>query len=125
MTLYHFCPEHLLGSIKKVGLTLGMLPLIINGECRISAGCQWLTKNKSFTQSWDTESTLPYKRNAYCITIKIPKDDKKLFNWLEFSNIPLMKETAATLNAYGDPQNWFIYLGNIKNIWFRDIVKND
>jgi len=124
MKLYHFCPKHLIDDIKRQGLTLGVLPFVFNNRCILSGGIQWLTKNPSFEQSWEMDSTLKYRRNDFRLTIKISNDDGNLFQWIEFCKIPMMKETADILNACGDPENWFIYIGRINPNKFREIVEN-
>lgn len=125
MKLYHFTAAHLIDRIKKDGLTLGCIPLSIDPP-NISKGYQWLTANKLFDQEWCKYSTLPYNRNDYRITIKIPKSHRdKLIPW-----IPLWEELKKHvllikhLNDFGDPENWYVFNGNIPTEWFRQIIGN-
>lgn len=122
MKLYHFCAKHLFERIKKEGLTLGCIPIIEGDNYKIARGFQWLTSNPSFEQEWEKYSTLPYRRNYYRITIKIPKKDKNLLKWIELSKTKALQETAETLNAYGDPENWYVYKGAIKPNYFRKVI---
>ena len=125
MKLYHFCPEHLLERIKREGLTLGMIPVINNGEfVGFIKNRQWLTSNKSFVQDWETGSSLPYRRNAIRITIKIPKFNMlHLTRWILFDSFGKLEETSKILNSFGDPENWFIYNGKVLTSWFREITR--
>lgn len=125
MKLYHFCPEHMLPGIKKGGLTKGNIPLITKGKVRLLPKIQWLTLNPSFDQEWEKYSSLPYRRNDYRITLKIPKLNENLGRWLSICQHPIFKETAEILNEYGDPENWFIYKGRIRPGLFRDIIARE
>ncbi len=124
MKLYHFCPAHLLPSIKREGITKGSIPLIIKGKVTLLPDSQWLTINNSFDQEWEGYSSLPYRRNAYRITIKIPKTADDLIRWAVICQHLIFKETAEILNEFGDPENWYLYKGRIKPGLFREIVKN-
>ncbi len=124
MKLYHFCPAHILPGIKKEGITLGNIPLIKDNKVRLIPDSQWLTKNDSFDQEWEKYSTLPYRRNAYRITLKIPKTDIKLIPWLFICRHKIFKETGEALNEFGDPENWYIHKGRIRPGLFRKIDMN-
>lgn len=118
----------MLESIKKEGLTRGYLPYYNGDKIFPLHGHQWLTKNKSFKQEWETPNEytqLKYRRNDYRITIKLPWDDEKLNEWLILCADKKLHLTAQTLNYYGDPENWYLYSGPIKPSHFREIVKNE
>jgi hypothetical protein len=120
MKLYHFTAAHLLVGCLKDGLTLGRVPYI-SGEShplQLLEGFQWLTVNPSFTQSWcDPQySSLSYPRNAARITAEVPKlYQKRVLKWLRFCK---GNRLAISLNAYGDPENWRLYRGNVSPEWF-------
>lgn len=124
MKLYHFTAKHLIDRILKEGLTLGAIPLSI-APPKIEKGYQWLTANPSFEQAWcdPKTSTLPYRRDDIRITIKIPKTSmNSLIPWIPLwkrlkNYIPLVKH----LNDFGDPENWYVFNGNIPSGWFRGI----
>lgn len=123
MKLYHFTAKHLIDKIKIEGLTLGGIPLILPKGLKMIKPAQWLTSNPEFNQSWCSEKViLKYNRNDYRITVKIPKGNKNIYSWLDLCKIPELKETSKYLNASGDSENWFIYFGNIKPKWFREII---
>ncbi len=128
MKLYHFCSAHTLQSIKREGLTRGGIPVIKNSEVYVLVGFQWLTRNKTFSQSWEVPikgSRLKYRRNEFRITIKLPWDDENLKEWLLFCKGKQWEETVEVLNSFGDPENWLVYAGDIKPSHFREIVKNN
>ena len=128
MKLYHFTPTHLLDDIKIMGLTRGMIPILKSGrngdrkeDFKVIPGYQNLTVNKAFNQSWEEQSSLPYRRNAVRITVKIPKNYRcNLFYWLRFCDAVNLN-SARVLNSYGDPENWYVYRGKIPPKWFRAI----
>lgn len=124
MKLYHFTAAHLWPSIRREGITRGVLPTLEqSGEIGITRGWQWLTENDSFEQSWcdSAHKSLPYDRNEVRITVCIPKAHRHtLMTWLEMATyLPL---TAAMLNSYGDPEHWFIFKGKIPPGWFRGVT---
>jgi len=126
MKLYHFCSRHHIEQIKKQGLTLGRIPIPditlqqVNGFVK---PCQWLTENPDFIQSWEQYSSLPYRRNDYRITIKIPKGHRdKLHRWEGIcESTARLKRAAMILNMFGDPENWWCYMARVKPNWFREI----
>ncbi len=124
MKLYHFCAGQFLEGIKKEGLTKGMIPVINGNKVSFLNNCQWLTINPSFNQSWQEQSSLEYHRNDYRITIKIPTDDRRLVKWDWMCQVPHLQESATIMNSYGDPENWYVYLGIVKTNWFREIIPN-
>ena len=131
MDLYHFTsPFHVLGC-QREGLRLGMIPEhyedISSGaiKIRLRPGFQWLTSNPNFDQSWaEGTGLLPYKRNAFRLTVRVPRRHQKhLFRWVK-ACIDFHQETARALNAYGDPQNWWIFRGWIRPSWVVAIDEN-
>ena len=121
MRLYHFTAAHLLPAVRKEGLTLGSIPVFKDERpVNLIPGFQWLTTNPSFEQEWQSGGRLPYRRNAYRITVKIPRaHDGSLVPWLAMCpHIP----GGDILNALGDPENWMIFGGRIPPGWFREIV---
>ena len=124
MKLYHFCPAHFLPAIRKEGLTKGMIPVFKENTAEIVPGFQWLTLNKSFDQSWEKNGSLPYRRNEYRITVKIPKKDNNLIPWLALCNHTELRPYIEPLNECGTPENWFVYQGRIRPGMFRGIDLN-
>lgn len=123
MRLYHFTALHLAPHCLAKGLTLGKIPEIKDGKPGIIPGYQWLTANGNFVQAWEAYSSLPYRRNAVRIELKIPKAHRdKLLRWIEFGR---RFKISAILNSFGDPENWYVYHGRIPTGWFRKVVYNE
>ena len=125
MRLYHFCPEWMLEDILRQGLTLGSLVAQgPNAEIMLVPGYQWLTKNREWNQSWCEFSSRPYKRNEIRLAIKIPfMRCKQAIPWLRFcAKNP--NPSWRNLNAYGDPDNWYVYHGNIPPNWIEKVYYN-
>lgn len=121
MKLYHFTAAHLWPAIKLQGLRRGVIPDY--GEHKLIPGYQWLTRNPDWSQAWDVSYLLPYRRNAVRITVKVPQAHAQdLRPWLGLAQ--LFPETASVLNGYGDPENWFVFSGNIPRGWFREVLAN-
>ena len=128
MKLYHFTSRHHIGRCLKEGLTIGAIPVSMNPP-EFYNGYQWLTKNKSFHQSWcdNPYSSLPYKRNDFRITIKIPRLEikrKRLMNCLWFcKNTPdeRIRVAAEVLNMFGDPENWYVFHGIVRPEWMKKV----
>ena len=123
--LYHFTSAlHVEGCIKE-GINKGSIPLYKNGKFGLLPGWQWLTESPDFKQVWaNTEfTTLPYDRTAFRLTVIIPKTaQKQLFRWLDICNkFPIDRH----LNAYGDPENWFVFQGRIKPGWIRQVEQKE
>jgi hypothetical protein len=122
MKLYHFCPEWMLDSILKEGLTKGKM-LLNDNPPSFRDNMQWLTINKDFDQSWNKYSTLPYSRTDYRLTIKLPNRNN-LFNW-KFQGYQLTSnEMYDVLSSFGDPENWYVYNGVIKAKLIKKVVRN-
>jgi len=126
--LYHFTAAHLVRGCLQEGLTMGCIPVSIN-PTELIRNYQWLTKNKSFVQDWQTYSSLPYRRNAYRIVIDIPRSESaNLIKWLDFCKEnhknPKIRFAAGILNSAGDPENWYLFHGIVKKEWFRKVSRN-
>lgn len=122
MKLYHFTAEWMLGGCMREGLTKGQM-VISDRPPVFKPNMQWLTSNKNFEQSWCKYSSLPYKRNDYRLTIKIPNRDN-LFNFLIQGHELTSPEMYETLTQFGDPENWYVYKGIIKSQWIKKVTKN-
>lgn len=121
MKLYHFTSPLHVDGCKKEGICKGSIPLYQNKRFGLLPGWQWLTTNPSFNQEWaNTEfSTLPYDRTAFRLTVVIPKTAKKyLHRWLDIHD---KFPTDSCLNAFGDPENWYVFKGRIKPGWIRKV----
>jgi len=123
--LYHFTAAHLIEKIKREGLTKGMVPVTTHPP-RFLTGLQWLTADGEFDQAWCAQKILvPYDRNAYRITVKVPKKHRKnVLHWLMVCDVNKFP-AAVELNRYGDPENWRIYRGFIRPGWFREIKRKE
>lgn len=123
MKLYHFTSRHHIQSCLEQGLTLGLIPVSVIPP-KFIRGYQWLTKNKSFEQAWCEYSTLPYRREEYRITVVIPKNQiKNVIPWLQYCEETKI-ESAAYLNAFGDPHNWMLFRGIVFPEWFKKTHHN-
>jgi hypothetical protein len=120
MKLYHFTAKCFLKGIEKDGLTRGCMLKSMSPPSFIP-NSQWLTSNPEFEQSWlNPNSTLPYKRNEVRLTIEIPdhaEANAKPWSQMKF----LVPEVAQDLSQFGDPENWWIYSGNIPPQWIATI----
>lgn len=122
MILFHFTAQRFLAGIAREGLTRGTLITSLE-PVRLERGWQWLTKNPSFHQEWARGSgQLPYKTNEVRLMISIPDRDSNLKKWSQIGF--LYPEVMKVLNAYGDPENWMLYEGNIPREWVQAISKN-
>lgn len=118
--LYHFCPEWMLESIKKYGLTEGKI-IISQNPVRFRVG-QWLTKNPDWNQSWDAFSTLPYKRNEKRLLIEIDnRMSRYLFKWADHGVRLAGQQMYDILSEFGDPENWFVFIGAIKPSCIKEV----
>ena len=123
MKLYHFTSSlHVEGCIKQ-GINRGLIPICKGGRLGLIPGFQWLTLNPDFQQEWANTkySTLSYDRTEYRLTVVIPKTARdRLFKWLDIcDSLPI----DEAMNAYGDPENWYIFEGRIKPSWIRKVEK--
>jgi len=130
--LYHFTAAHMIKGCLQDGLTMGCIPVSIDPPVMLP-GYQWLTSNKAFQQSWcdPRYSSLPYLRNAFRITVNIPKSEKKpggrLIKWLDFLKAAKDEKllfAGKILNSCGDPQNWYLFRGTVKKEWFVKVSRN-
>ena len=121
MTLYHFTAQRFMINIKREGLTKGRM-LKSTSPLSFLYGKQWLTQNSSFDQEWAVGTgKLPYKRNEVRIEVEIPSDSEhNLMSWNRAKF--LTPEVAEVLSCRGDPENWFIYDGNISPYWLKDYL---
>ncbi len=119
MTFYHFTARCFIKQIEKQGLIKGVMLKSMKPFSFIP-NCQWLTTNAAFDQSWlNPNSTLPYKRNEVRLTIEVPehaKDNVKPWTQMRF----LVPEVADDLSRFGDPENWWVYQGNIPSSWILE-----
>jgi hypothetical protein len=125
LKLYHFAsPLHVDGCLKN-GIIKGVIPIYKDGKYGFIPGFQWLTSNPEFHQEGaNTEyTTLPYDRTEYRLTVVIPKAARdRLFRWLDICDkLPI----GEAMNAYGDPENWFVFQGRIKSGWIRRVERKE
>lgn len=120
---YHFTAKRFLDGIQRSGLTEGRMVKTMNPPTFLE-NKQWITTNPSFDQDWAIGTgRLPYKRNEVRLTIKIPLE--ALENCKPWSQMRfLTPEVAKDLEAYGDPENWHIYQGQIKPNWILKVDFN-
>jgi hypothetical protein len=122
MTLYHFCPEHLLAGIKKKGLALGQFPLLGDGHTTFIDGYQWLTAEPDPNkQSWATREILPYSRTAYRLTVNVPPSrHRKLKKATEFIKT-LSPADRGIVEDWPGSDMWYIYRGIVPAKWITKI----
>ena len=118
MTLYHFCPAHMVRSIRREGITLGSFPFVEDGITKPILGCQWLTKEKDRRkQSWATKRLIRYDRTAYRLTVEIPASHRnKLMLALAYV-INMTEENRKIVEDYPGSDQWFVFLGRIPPKW--------
>ena len=126
MTLYHFCPAHMLDGIKRQGLTLGAFPLQGDGHFTPMWGFQWLTSEPDpKKQSWATSHFIDYSRTAYRLTIEIPHSHKRsLFLATDFIKHLKLEQKMIVL-AWAGHEAWYIFKGNIPPKWIKKIERMD
>lgn len=110
----------------KQGLTRGVMVKSINPISFIY-NKQWITKNSSFNQGWSIGTgILPYKRNEVRLTIEVPTN--KMENCKPWSQMkflcPLVAKDLED-SPLADPENWYIYQGEIKPQWIKQIDENE
>lgn len=135
--LYHFTAAHCIAKIKAMGLTKGALPwnrakdgtpqLMRNrlGPNIPGPGFQWLTKNPDFAQPFCFLGELPFAKNTFRITIRIPdKALGMLHSWPEMA-AKCRPDSATEINTPAvDWQNWFVFYGRIDPAWFLEVARN-
>lgn len=121
MRLYHFTAAHLLPSIRREGLTRGFFVRTAGSEVIYDTHRIWLTSSPDWRQPWcDLRySSLPFDRTATRILLSIPEENKPaLERWVDIAHsCPL----AVDLNAFCQPQDWWLYNGRIPPEWFEQI----
>lgn len=124
-TLYHFTSPHHVDGCRRHGLVRGMLPLELGApgrRARVRRGFQWLTVNPDREQSWVQDSSLPYDRCAFRLTVRVPPTRaRRLFRWLDVGERLVGPEMFATLNGDGDPENWFVFVGHLLPHWITRV----
>lgn len=124
--LYHFTSDKQVDSCLKEGLTLGCTFIGRTPKgVQFLRSTQWLTTNPDFNQSWSAAelSKLPYDRTDNRLTICIPHNEtKNLVSWTTFGPVAAPK-TYEVLSSFGDPENWYVYLGSIPPEWIIERVK--
>ena len=122
MKLWHFTSPHHVEGCRRYGLRLGMVPVSLDPP-RLLRGYQWLTSNPDRAQSWTEGSTLPYDRTAFRLTIRIPRSHRgHVRRWTEVGPLLVAADTLATLNEFGDPENWWLYVGAVPPRWIERVV---
>lgn len=123
MRLYHFTSRHHIRGCLHQGLRLGMVPLSIDPP-KVLGGYQWLTSNPDRAQSWNEGSSLPYDRTAYRLTVRVPDSERhRLYEWLSVGPLLVPPPMLADLNAYGDPDNWWLFDGFVPPGWLEDVQR--
>jgi hypothetical protein len=122
---YHFTAKRFVESIKREGLTRGMM-LKSFDPIELIPNKQWITKNPSFDQGWSVGTgRLPYKRNEVRLTIKFPLEAfENIKPWTQMKFlVPLVAEDLESSDL-ADPENWYIYQGAVKPSWITDVLEN-
>lgn len=121
MKLYHFTAPHLWKKIKDEGLTKGGVVQSLSPPV-IKWGYRWLTQNPEFNQHWNTMTFIDYDRSAVRITIEVPDGKRfQLYKWITDGRFLTTEATFQDLTRFGDPENWYVYKGNIPTSWFTDV----
>lgn len=131
MKLYHFCAAKHLDSILDSGLVLGRTPIQKDDpdpEYFQLAGyvndTQWLTLNPSWDQqSWCTSETIPYRRNAFRLTVQIPTvASRKL---LTAPKLCERYELSSRLwRDWEGSSDWRVFVGKIPPRWIVEVHRN-
>jgi hypothetical protein len=119
--LYHFTAEHLLDRIKREGLTMGGVVVSLFPP-KIKNGYRWLTLNPEFSQSWNAQFLVKYDRAAIRIEIEVPLTSPRLMKWVPRGRELTTIQTYEDLNRFGDPENWFVWKGDIPPTWFVGVA---
>lgn len=123
-TLFHFCPAHMVESIRVNGLSRGKLPIIYPAGQKLIPRCQWLTTDGDpERQSWATSHLIHYSRTAYRLTVEIPAQEKKrLHRAIDFmKRYPV--EARGVVEGWAGSEHWFIFKGIIPPDWIKEIVR--
>lgn len=118
MTLYHFCPAHMVKGVQRRGLRLGRFPLMAYNPLRLREGVQWLTaESDPKEQSWATSHMVKYSRTAYRLTIEIPPHKEwKLKTAVEYVD-GMHPDNQSVVIDWPGHEDWYIYEGNIPAEW--------
>ena len=111
---YHFTAFKFVSGILRDGITKGIM-IDVDGLNMLipRKGYQWLTKKKDFKQSWCEFSSLSHKRNEVRLTLKFNEDEQKnIIKWLDLCRDE-PNDMQKLLNFCGEPDNWFLFKGNI------------
>jgi len=121
MILYHFTASHLYESIKKNGITMGMVPTVAYSKIRWSKKYRWLTANSNFNQSWERNHLIKYSRTDIRITINLIEEENLIW-WLKYCKPKYGHSFIKALNQnLHEAANWYLYRGNIPMEWVIDI----
>lgn len=120
---YHFTAKRFVNSIKKTGLSRGMIPVSINPPVLLP-NYQWITISDDFNQAWAKGAgNLPYQRNEVRFNVRIPTEHRdKLHKFLDCRH--LSPKLFEILISQGDPQNWYVYNGFIPGGWLSGKTLN-
>lgn len=124
MKLYHFTAKHLWERIKLDGITMGGVVISLNPP-KIKNGYRWLTTNPEFKQDWNAQFMIKYDRQAVRIELEIPITDCRLIKWVPNGREITIQRTFDDLNRFGDPENWWLYKGDIPPSRFTGFVEKD
>lgn len=117
LRLYHFSARHMADAIMREGITRGFVLVDFGPPIRMCHDYRWLTTNANWDQSW-SEGTgrLKYRRNESRLMIDIPMSEShRISPWKQIG--PLISREYETLSAFGDPENWRLFRGNIPREW--------
>lgn len=130
MRLYHYTAQHHVdGGAGHPGpgiLCSGLLPNI-HPYIDLIGGMVWLTDSKEWSQSWSARDVPvpgfgPCNRTEARVEVVIPKADRfRLKPWREVRWRVLTDGLRRDLEAYGDPEHWYVYVGRIPSAWVRGV----
>jgi hypothetical protein len=118
MRLYHFTGLPFIQGILEQGIFKGLTPIVLpdNKMLAFLPKTQWLTSNRDYDQPWTQNSTLPYDRTEFRLSVEIPDNSKNLVAWAEFKP-KIESYVLPDFDNHEDAKNWYIYQGNIPRAW--------
>lgn len=125
MTLYHFTTKKYARSIRRVGLTLGVLTLPTVTGYDVQTGWIWLTVDgEAARQSWNTRNILKYSRDEVRLTVEIPAEQEhRLLDREALCGI--YPEARWLFEGWAGSENWRVFHGVIPKEWITEYREKD
>lgn len=122
--LWHYTARHHLeGGTAHGGPGILNVGILGNGHPLVKLpSLVWLTDDGRWTQEWATMVGTDCDRSETRVEVVIPKAHRgSIHRWTTVGPLVTPPDFLADLNAYGLPESWWIYSGNIPRAWLRRV----